>query len=152
MTTPVERSEDGGLEMELWEAMLLHGVLPVLLVGLILPIGLPACFLGAQGASAWEAVKHGELFLSAGNAGFTGSLVLLSSRTDIQRAAALVAVVALILFMLIPFCLWAFLTTQAILGKEYSEPFAIIGGSSYAVLAVVVALVLVRLSYRPHTA
>lgn len=151
MPVAIGKTDPGRLELELWEAMLLHGVLPVLLVGLALPIGLPACFFGAQGASAWEAVRHGELFLSAGNAGFTGALVLISSRTDIQIRAAIVAITALLLFMFIPFSLWGFLTTQAILGKNYSEEFAIIGGAGYTVVAVVVALVLVRVSYRPLT-
>lgn len=132
-----------------WQTMVLHGVIPIILVGAVLPIGLTAAFLAMQQEPLIGAIEHGELFLSAGNAGFVGCLVLLGSRTDAAVSVALASMCALILIMVPAFCFWAFLTVQSSLDKDYSEQFAIIVGGAYAVLASAVALVFVWLSYRP---
>jgi hypothetical protein len=147
---PAQQREPKHSSLGVWQTMLLHGGIPIVIVGIVLPLGLIAFFLAMQNEPIKGAVEHGELFLSAANAGFTGCLVLLVSRADESVNALIAALVALLLIMLPAFTCWAFLTAQGILDKDYSEQFAIIGGGSYALLATVVALVFVRLSYNPQ--
>jgi hypothetical protein len=133
----------------LWQTILLQGVIPVVVVGVMLPIGFVGFFLAIWEAPISDAVGHGELFLSAANASFIGCLVLIVSRTDSLVNVLIASFFALLLIMLPAFGLWAALTVQSLLDKEYSEQLAILGGGAYALIATVVALVFVWLSYRP---
>jgi hypothetical protein len=133
----------------LMQTMMLHGVIPVLLVGLLLPLGLVGLFLAADNGEAGAAIKHGELFLAAGNAAFTGCVVLVSSRLDQLLNAVIASLVVLVLIVVPAYGCWSFLTAQQLLQKPGSENLAIVGGGCFALVAIAVALVFVRLSYTP---
>lgn len=131
------------------QALLLQGVIPIVLVGIVLPIGLIACFLGLEESPLQGAVKHGELFLAAGNAAFTGCVVLVAARSDIIINAVIASFVVLITIVVPGYACWALLTVQGLLAKPYSESLAIFGGGFFVVIASVVALTFVKLAYRP---
>jgi hypothetical protein len=139
----------GGSSLSLGQAMMLQGVIPIVLVGVLLPVGLIACFLALENGSVRGAVEHGELFLAAGNSAFTGCVVLVASRTDQVLNATIASLVVLVLIVLPAYACWGLLTVQELLDKHYSTSLATVGGGSFAVLAIVVALVFVWLSHRP---
>jgi len=129
--------------------MMLQGVIPVILVGIVLPIGLIALALAIEDAPIRGAVDHGALFLAAGNAGFIGCVSLIASRVDRAVNAMIASIVVLVLIVVPAYACWAILTVRSLLEMEYSEFLAVGVGGAFAVLAIVVALVFVRLSYRP---
>jgi hypothetical protein len=131
--------------------MMLHGVIPIVLVALVLPIGLVAGVLALEGGGVKGALDHGELFLAAGNAAFTGCLVLASARLDQPVNALIAATVVFIVLVLPAYGFWGVLTALDVLDKTYSRYLAIIGGGIFAGVAMVVSLCFVRLSYRPVT-
>jgi hypothetical protein len=142
----IPRKQHSGLT--LGQTMLLQGVIPIVLVGLILPVGMTAFFLGIENASASAAIEHGDLFLAAGNSAFTGCIVLAASRHD-SPYAMIVTVAVLLAFVFPAYGAWALLTVQQILHKPYSTDIATVWGGIGAVVAAIIALVFVRLSYRP---
>jgi hypothetical protein len=139
----------GGEPLSLWQTMLLQGVIPIVLVGFALPIGLLALVLALENGPIRSAVDHGELFIAASNAGFIGCIALIASRSDQAVNAMIAAMIVLFVIILPGYIGWAVLSVQGLLGKQYSDLWPIAIGGSWAVLGVAVGLVLVRLSYRP---
>jgi len=129
--------------------MMLQGVIPIVLVGMALPIGLVACFLIVHEKPIMGAIDHGELFLVAANAAFGGCFVLVFSRPD-QLVNAIIATFVTIIGIVVPcYALWAGLTVQVLMERPLTSDWIVIGGSGYAVIAMLVALSFVWLSYRP---
>jgi uncharacterized membrane protein YidH (DUF202 family) len=128
--------------------MMLVGVIPVVLVGVVLPLGLIAGFLALDEGSPMEAVTHGELFLTAGNAAVTGCVALVSARHDRLINATIASFVVLLGIVLPCYGAWAFLAVQELQDRAYSEALAVIGGAGMTIAAVSVALVFVRLTCR----
>jgi FtsH-binding integral membrane protein len=134
--------------LTLGQTMILQGVIPIVLVGLVLPVGITAFFLAIENAPARAAIEHGELFLAAGNSAFTGCIILASSRYDSPYAVG-VTLVVLLAFVFPAYGGWAVMTVQDILHKPYSVDIATVWGTTGATVAAIIALVFVRLSYRP---
>jgi hypothetical protein len=130
------------------QTMILQGVIPIVLVGIFLPLGLTAFMLALEKAPIGDALEHGELFLAAGNTAFTGCIVLVTSRTDRALNATIAALAIHIAIILPAYACWAFLTVHALLDMDYSKELALVGGGIYAGLGAIVALILVRISYR----
>jgi hypothetical protein len=129
--------------------MVLQGVIPICLIGFAVPIGLIALALAIESAPMRGAVDHGELFLSASNAGFVGCISLIASRTDEAVNVMITAMIVLAVIILPGYVGWALLSVHAFHAKEYSDLWPIGIGGFWAVLGVAVGLALVRLSYRP---
>lgn len=126
--------------------LLLQGVLPIVIVGVALPVGLVALFLAVKGASASGAIKHGELYLSGGNAAFTGCVALFSGRRG-DRASVAIATLYVLMVVVVPcYATWAFFATQTALGETYSGTLATDGGAVSALAGSIVALTLIKLS------
>jgi hypothetical protein len=126
--------------------MMLRGVIPILLVSVLLPVGLITGFLVLREAPLRGAVEHGELFLAAANAAFAGCVVLVSSRTD-KLLSSMITSFVTVVFIVVPcYAFWAGLTVQEVTHGRFSSDFAIVGGGSYAVVAILVALVFVWVS------
>jgi hypothetical protein len=128
--------------------MVLVGVIPVLVVGVLVPLGLIAGFLALDETSAIDAVTHGELFLAGGNAAVTGCVALVATRHDNLLWATIAAFGVLLAIVLPCYGFWAFLTVQEMQDNDYSESLAVIGGGGFALVAVSVAMAFVRLTYR----
>jgi hypothetical protein len=135
--------------LSLAQTMLLQGVIPIVLVGFVLPIGLIGLALALEEAPVSGAIDHGELFLSAANAGFIGCIALVASRTDEAINAMIAAIVVLVLVILPGYVGWALISVQGVLGRQYSNLWPIAMGGSWALIGTAVGLTLVRLSYRP---
>jgi hypothetical protein len=134
--------------LTLAQTMVLQGVLPIILVGLMLPVGITAFFLALENAPVDSAIEQGSLFLAAGNSAFTGCIVLVSSRHDSPNSM-IATLLVLVGFVVPAYGGWALLTVQQILHKPYSTAIATVWGGIGAAVAIVIALVFVRLSYRP---
>ena len=128
----------------------LQGVLPILMIGILLPLGLIALFRAALGSSMLGTIEHGELYLAGGNAAFTGCLVFASSRVDIPAKVAIGVLPALVLLTLPCYALWALLTVLTMRGEKYSSTIATTGGGYAAGLCIVIGLVFVYYSHRPE--
>lgn len=135
--------------LSLAQTMMLQGVIPIVLVGIALPIGLVALVLAIENAPVAGAFDQGVLFLTAGNAGFIGCASLIASRSDRPVNAMIASMVVLVSIVVPAYACWAVLTVRNLLGMEYSHFLAVGVGGVYAVLSAIVALVFVRLSYRP---
>jgi hypothetical protein len=135
--------------LSLGQVMLLQGVIPIILIGIALPIGLIALVLALESAPIRGAVDHGELFLCASNAGFIGCSALIASRSD-RAINSMIASIFVLGGIIVPgYVGWSVLTVQGLLDKPYSDFLAIVIGGGLTLLASTVGLVFVRLSYRP---
>lgn len=132
-----------------WQAMALQGVISVLLVGLLLPVGLIAGMLALRESPVRGAIEHGELFLVAANVAIAGSLLLVSSTTDHVLWRIIGALIAVLLVVMPAYLFWASVTIQVLLGQQYSSGFATVGGGIYAFFAILLALVFAWVSYQP---
>lgn len=141
----------GDAPLSLAQMMILQGLIPIVLVGFFLPIGLVAAALAIENAPIFNAVDHGELFLAGANAGFIGSLTLVISRTDQTVNSMITAFLVLIVIIFPGYFAWALLSVQALLGREYSDVWPMEVGGTWAIVGVVVGMALVKLSYRPPT-
>lgn len=130
------------------QAMLLQGVLPIVLVALVLPLGLTACFLAVKGAPVEDAMRHGELFLAGGNAAFTGCVVLLAARPDKALNAAIASLFSLVLLVVPCYGIWAFISVQALTKQSYAPEWAQTGGTVWALAGVASSMLFVRHAYR----
>ena len=122
-----------------------QGVLPIVVAGLVLPIGLVALFLAATGDSASPAVSRGELFLAGGTAGFIGALVFATARQTAGRSVAVFTV--LVLWVLPTYALWAFMAVREIQG--HANPTAVVETAGFVCssVGVLTGLALVVLAY-----
>ncbi len=120
--------------------------LAVVLVGMILPLGFTALFLAGSSGALNNVVRHGELFLVAGNAVVAASAVLLSSRVDEPVSVSIVSLFSNLTVTAPSYGIWAYLSTQSILGRQYSESFAIGGGCAAAAIGLLVSAEFVRIA------
>lgn len=125
-------SRDFG-QLTRWQALALQAVLPILLMGVVLPIGLVALLLEIEGAPISDAVDRGELFLAGGNAAFTGCLVLISARPDKAVFASICTSFASIGVVLPCYAAWALITTAGARHADYSVDAAVKWGLAAAV-------------------
>lgn len=123
--------------------MALQAVLPILLIGIVLPLGLTALVLGLDEISVSHAVDHGELYLVGGNAAFTSCLVLVSNRPD--QAINTFIVSSFISWTVVFPCylVWALLATSTARAAHYSTNVTVHWGVAAAVAGLVTAVVLV---------
>lgn len=132
------------------QSFLVQGVLAIVVIGAVLPVGLVAQFLVFAGQPASGAVEHGELYLAAGNAVFLGCVLLATSDAHNGAGATIASLFALATFVLPCYGAWAFINVRV----EMDERVA--GAASYAwglpVLAVslLVALSFVWCSFTSH--
>lgn len=138
-----------GRSLSLAQTMMLQGVIPIVLVGIALPIGLIALVLAIENAPVGGAFDHGALFLAAGNAAFIGCVSLIAARSDRPINAMIASMVVLVSIVVPAYACWAVLTVRSLLEMEYSQFLAVGVGGAYAALSAIVALVFVWLSYRP---
>jgi hypothetical protein len=108
--------------------VLLNWCVAVLVVGVLLPLGMVAIFLEASSGSIGTTVEHGELFLVSGNATVTASTVLLATRLDQLLDAVIASFCAILLIAVPSYGIWAYMTTQSLLGGSYNLDFAVKGG------------------------
>lgn len=139
----------GDAPLSLAQMMILQGLIPIVLVGFLLPIGLVAAALAIESAPIHSAVDHGELFLAGANAGFIGSITLVVSRTDQTVNSMITAFLVLIVVTFPGYFAWALLSVHALVGKEYPDVWPVEVGGTWAFVGVLVGMALVKLSYRP---
>lgn len=122
--------------------------MPIVVVGVGLPVGLVALFLAAKGNAADGAVAHGELYLSGGNAAFVGCVALFA-RHGKNRRNALIATLYVLMVLVVPsYAMWAFFATETILSESYSGVVAVQGGLVSAVGGALAGLTLICISQR----
>lgn len=127
--------------------LLVQGVVSVLAISVLLPVGLVVLFLALRGRPVGGAIEHGELFLAGGNAAFVGAVGLFTARLEAGLNAAVAALLA-IAFLVIPsYAAWAYLAVSALVGDSYSHAVAVASSAVAASVCVVTALILVRASY-----
>ncbi|MBK5220040.1 MAG: hypothetical protein JJE35_09690 [Thermoleophilia bacterium] len=132
--------------------LMLQAVLPILLIGIILPIGLVVLLLWIDGSELSEAVDRGELFLAGGNAAFTGCLILLAARPDKAVGASISSMVVVIMVVLPCYVAWAHISTASARHAEYATSSALEGGVVAAAVGILLAAVLVLVAFfsRPN--
>ena len=133
----------GETQLSRWQTVALQAVLPILLIGVALPLGLTALVLGVDEISVSHAVDHGELFLVGGNAAFTGCLVLVANRPDRAINAFIVSTVIGAMVIVPSYIAWALLATSAARDAHYSMSVAIRWGAIAAIAGLITALALV---------
>jgi hypothetical protein len=137
---------DGG-QLTRWQGLMLQGVLPILIFGIVLPIGLVALLLWIDGAPVSDAVNRGELFLAGGNAAFTGCLVLIVARPDKAIAAAISCFFVSAAVVLPCYMAWAHISTAQARHAEYSVDQAIQGGLVATAAGVLLAAAFVGYAF-----
>jgi hypothetical protein len=142
--------EPGATGLSYRQAMLLQGVLPVMLVSVLLPIGLICFFLALRAMPISDAFSHGELFLAGGNAAFAGCIVLVAARPDEALNAAIAAIFSLVLLVLPCYGIWAFISVGLLDGDAYVKSLVEVGGGAWATAGVIVSMAFVRYAYRPN--
>lgn len=132
-----------GARLTRWQQVLVQAVLPILVFGIVLPIGLVALLLWLDGKSVSDAVNGSELFLAGGNSAFTGSLVLLGARPDKAIGATISCVFVSALVVLPCYLAWAYISTAQVRHADYSAHKAIQGGLIATAVGLLLASVLV---------
>lgn len=131
------------------QVFLLQALFPILIVGVVLPVGLVAIFLALSEAAIGEAVSHGELWLGAGNAGLIGCLSLIASRHDAGLNAAITTLYTMAIVVIPCYAFWAGFSVRVIEGEAYSKVLAAEGGAIAAGAAVMFGVALVMLASQP---
>ena len=134
-----------------WQLVMLNWFLPVVVVGMCLPVGLIAGYLAMSNGHASAAIDHGELYLAGGNAGVTGCVVVLTSRLDRLLTSTIVSLTVILLGVVPCYSFWAYLTSKAVLGEAYDRTLATSGGGVAAFAGALVAFVLVCYSHAPKS-
>lgn len=131
------------------QIFLIQGVLGVVTIGFVLPLGMVAVALVfVEHASARHAVDQGELFLAGANAAFTACLVLLSGRQE-APLNAMIAILFALAFVVIPcYGAGAYCSAVSLGGGRVAASLAYIGGGVAAGGALLVGLVFVVWSSR----
>ena len=150
MTREIGFRRYGSADLSYRQAMLLQGVLPVMLVAVLLPIGMICFFLALRAMPISDAFAHGELFLAGGNAAFAGCIVLVAARPDEAVNAAIAAIFSLVLLVLPCYGIWAFISVGLLAGDTYVSSLVEVGGGAWAVAGITVSMAFVRYAYRPH--
>jgi|GEM_PF-2997981 len=142
-----------GVGLTRWQAFALQVVIPIALIGIVLPIGLPALILGLDGTPLEDAINHGELFLAAGNMSFTGCVVLVAMRPD---RALTVSIFNSLVFggVVMPSYLgWVHIATSVTREAEYSTDAAVRWGLVALAAALLATSVLTAYAFiRPSPA
>ncbi len=141
---------DEGIAVTSLQSFMLQGVLSIVLIGIALPIGLVLLFLAFQEAALSDAIRHGELFLSGGNAAFMGCVVLVASRQDAAINAAIASLATIAALVVPSYAAWAYLAVQTLVGESYSTSVVIASSAIWAGVCVLTALVMVRIAYYPR--
>lgn len=129
------------------QALALQAIVPILLIGVVLPIGLVALLLLIDGASLSGAVDHGELFLAGGNAAFIACLLLMSARPDRAMGVFVVCQLAFVLVVLPSYAAWAHVTALSAQHDDYSEAMTVQGGLVATAAGLIVAIICVVYSF-----
>ena len=134
------------------QAFLLQGVFAAFVIGACLPIGLVALFLASRAAPLAEAVRHGELYVSGGNAAIVGCVCFMAARADNALNAAIAALFVTTAIVGPCYACAAYCSVQGIIHQTVSNEFAVAGGAAAATVGVCIALSFVWLgAYRPAT-
>lgn len=133
------------------QSFLLQGLLPIVVVGTLLPLGLVAMLLSLKEASPSDAVSHGELYLAGGNAAFMGCVSLTASRHDKGLNAAICALFTVVVVVLPCYAAWAYMSVQTITNDTFSRSIAVDGGYVVAGLGTLIAIIFVLFSYPATT-
>lgn len=127
--------------------MALQAVLPIWLIGIVLPLGLPALVLGLSEVPLSQAVDHGELYLVGGNTAFASLLVLAWARID--QAVRVFILSALVGTTIVGPCylIWALIATAGARSAHYSSYVTIHWGLVAAGCGLLVWIVVVAYSF-----
>jgi hypothetical protein len=131
--------------------MTVQAVLPICLIGIVLPLGLPALVLGISEVSLSRAVDHGELYLVGANTAFASCLVLASNRTDRAMRVFILAVVAGTMVVGPCYLAWALITTASARSAHYSNYVTIHWGLIGAGCGLIVAVLFIAYSFLTQT-
>lgn len=118
-------------------SLLWYWLLPVVIVGTALPLGLVTLYV-AGGREFQAAVRHGELFLAAGNAVVSSSLVLIATRRPGDTPAGPGVIIAYLLVVVPCYGYWAHIQSDVLLTRTFNSDLSTRGGA----VAICVALIL----------
>jgi hypothetical protein len=120
---------------------LLQGLLVIVVIGALLPVGIFIEYLALADQPTKLAVEHGELFLAAGSAVLLGCIALLTSRFDPRVVIASLFAVAT--FVVPCYVAWAEICGRAAMHEKVAQPSSYAWGVPVLVLGAVVALTFV---------
>lgn len=132
------------------QAFVLQGIFAGVVIGACLPIGLAVTFLAFREAPAADAVQHGELYLSGGNAAVVGCVCLVAARLDEAANAAIAALFAVTVVVGPCYAFAAYCSVQEVVHETVSRNVAVAGGAVAAAVGVGVALAFVWLAVHDH--
>jgi len=139
-----------GTSLRRWQVFALQVFIPIALIGLVLPIGLPAFVLQLDNAPFEDAIKHGELFLAGGNMAFTSCLVALSLRPDRAMTVSILNSVVYIGVVMPCYFGWVHIATASVRDTHSkSAEAAILWGLMGLAAGVIVTVVLVAYAFVP---
>lgn len=134
---------DAGPQLTRWQTIMLQAVFPILLIGILLPLGLTVLVLGVDQVSLSHAFDHGELYLVGANAAFTSCLVLISNRPDQAINTFIISSFISSTVVFPSYFVWALLSTAPARAAQYSTNLKVTWGIVAAVAGLVTALGLV---------
>lgn len=135
------------LKMDRWEEVAVQAILPICLIGIVLPLGLPALVLGVSEVPLSHAVDHGELFLVGANTAFGACLVLASNRMDRAMRVFILAVVVGAMVVGPCYLIWALITTASARSAHYSNYVTIQWGLIAAGCGLFIAILFITYSF-----
>jgi hypothetical protein len=138
--------------LSLGQAMMLHAIIPIVLVGVVLPVGLVALFLAIDDQPISGAIDRGELFLAGGNAAFTGCLVLVAARPDRAVTASIVSLITSMFVVLPCYAAWAYVSVASHQDADYSVEMVIDWSVAAAIVGVTLALGLAAYAFLSESA
>ncbi|HTR74170.1 MAG TPA: hypothetical protein VMH33_02790 [Solirubrobacterales bacterium] len=133
--------------MEPWEELALQAILPICLIGIVLPLGIPALVLGLSEVPLSHAFNRGELFLVGANTAFASCLVLASNRMDRAVRVFILSVIVGATVVGPCYLVWALITTAHARSAHYSTYVTIHWGLIAAGCGLVVAVVFVSYAF-----
>lgn len=131
------------------QTVVINGVLPILVLGLGVPVGTVAVLLLLKSAPLGDAFDHGELLLGAGNAALVGVFAFLSDRPNDSLNVTLAAIVYTVLVGMASYVGWAYVSVEGLTNAPYSHSAALYLGGGFTLLSVGVSLYLVSKTFRP---
>jgi hypothetical protein len=142
---------DARQDLSPMQAFMLQGVFAGVVVGACLPVGLVVFFLAIRAAPLAEAVHHGELFLSGGNAAVVGCVCLMAARPEKAVNSAIAALFVMTLIVGPCYAGAAYFSVENTVHQSASRDLAVAGGAVAATVGVCVALGFVWIGvYRPE--
>ncbi len=150
MSRRTARSPATGLTLA--ETIVVNGVLPVIVLGVLLPVGAVAFCLALKGAPVRQSVEHGELLLGAGNAAMVGSFTYLASRPSDSVIGTAGALCYLIFGGVFPYLGWASIAVDVITDAKYSHAATEQWGAAAVIATAAMSLYCVSKTFRPPEA